>query len=488
MKQQLARMSGDAPLSRNRNRFRVPDSGFLVSSADTAATPRHGQVKRLGARRLTARLVRSTLNLCLASAAACSACTLEVSAPPRPGGFLAVLLNAEGPAEISPGTQYLVRIRETSGTLGIDDTIRAAPIDTIVRAYPVATYDVFVDSVPETCTSRFGRAQRALISSEGNTSIARFNFICKALLTVMVYADGQQVDSSYVWSVAGPTGVQFGVAGTADTIRLDNISAGDYTVELGHIAENCVLLSDGFRQQTITIEPPRASTLSFRVRCSNPAQSPHVLHVGSSIRSGVSSFYAEVVDPERDIAAYAWNITDCFGNTLFTKAGVTRDQLRFEPAARTDTTRIVATVALPDSAVDVSRACTTLIFTDLRGNTSPWIEERNHNETGTPPVIESFDVTHQSGSLVTSLSVSDADVDLAGIFMSLTLRDGTLTPPDGKPDVGIYNVSGYLSPDDIPALRLSRTAFGPADVLSVVVDAIDRAGNRTRAVDTHFPP
>lgn len=432
--------------------------------------------------------LRPALLLCIACAAVLSGCTLEVSTPLQSGGYIAVLLNAEGPVEISPGTQYVVRIREVSGALGIDDSIRAAPIDTIVRAYPLATYDVFVDGVPEACTSRFGRGRRALISSEGNTSIARFNFICKALLTLTVYADGQQVDSSYVWTVTGPTGTQFGAAAARDTIRVDSIGEGEYTVELGHIAENCVLLSDGFRRQTVTIEPPRAGTASFRIRCSDPAQSPRVLHVGSSIRDGMSNFYAEVIDPERDIAAYAWNITDCLGTTLFAKAGVTRDQLRFEPAARADTTRIVATVALPDSTADVGRACTTLIFTDLRGNTSAWIEERNHNEPGRAPVIESFDVVHLTGSLVTSLSLSDPDDDLAGVFMSLTVRDGTLTAADGEPDVGIYNVSGYRSPDDIPPLRLRRTSFGLSDVRSVVVDAIDRAGNRTRAVDTEFEP
>lgn len=438
---------------------------------------------------LVQRTLRYALHVCLlAFAAAPSACTLEISTPAQPGGYLAVIINANGPAEVSPGNRYLVRIREVSGILGIEDTVRAAPNDTIVRAYPLATYDVIVDGVPEACTSRFGRGRRAVITSPGNTSIARFNFICNALLTVTVYADGRQVDSSYVWTATGPTGTQFGEAGAGDTIRLDSVGAGDYSVELGHIAENCVILSDGLRRQTVPIEPPRASTVNFRIRCSDPAQSPRVVHMGSSIRDGVSSFYAEVVDPERGLAAYAWNVTDCLGNTLLPMAGVTRDQLRFERVARADTTRIVATVRLPASVADIGRACTALLFTDMQGNTTAWIEERNGNEIGRPPIVSSFDVVHQHGALITSLSISDPDDDLAGAFMTLTLRDGTLTKADGEPDVGIYNVSGYLSPEDIPPLRLGRTAFDVSDVLSVVVDVIDRAGNRTRAIDTNFAP
>jgi hypothetical protein len=422
----------------------------------------------------------------LAAAATLPTCVIEIQAPP-PVGYLAVLIKADAPPDVSPGDKYFVRIRETSGTYSIDEQIAALPTDTVIRLYPLATYDIFVDSVPVACTSRFGFAQRALISTAGNTTIARFNFVCNSLLALTVLADGYQVDSSFVWTATGPGGTRFGVANAADTVRLDGITGGAYAVELGHIADNCVILSDGFRRQTIIIAPPQAGTVNFRLRCSDPARSPRVVKFESSFKEGFSGFYAEVVDPNRDIAAYAWNVTDCLGNTLFRRAGVTRNQLQFDRTGREDTARIVAVVPLPDTTVDLQRACTALIFMDVLGNTTAWLEERTANETGVPPTIDNFNAVYRGDSITVAVAASDLNDDLAGAFISVYLRDGTLPGgEDGRPDIAIYNVIGYLPPFRIPTLRVSGGVFRLSDVQAVVVHVLDRAGNIARATDTNL--
>src|SRR5262245_15996835 len=100
-------------------------------------------------------------------------CVIEIEAPPETG-FLAVVLSADGAAQVIPGQHYYLRIQEISGTYPIHEIFEVQPIDTVIRSYPLATYAIYADSVPPACTSRFGYAQQALISTPGNTTIARF--------------------------------------------------------------------------------------------------------------------------------------------------------------------------------------------------------------------------------------------------------------------------------------------------------------------------
>ena len=417
-------------------------------------------------------------------------CTIEVAAPPETG-FIAVILTAQGAALLPAGQRYVLRIQELSGSYPINDRFRVAPNDTVIRTYPLASYIITVDSVPISCTSRSGNAQQALISSPGNTSITRFNFVCDALLGLTVLADGYQVDSSFVWTATGPGGTQkFGVVGPADTVRIDDVIKGAYTVELGHIAPHCIVTSDGRRRQTVNVDPPATSAVHFRLRCSNLARTPKVIHFASSIRNGVSGFYAEVVetDPDDYLGSYAWDLTDCLGNPLYRNAGYIADALRYERTANTDTARIVVMVPVPDPNADLERACTSVRFQDLEGNTTFWWEERNRNESGRVPVITRFNVFIDGGHLRTQLEVTDPDNDLAGAFMTIAFRDGSQgTTPNGRPDIRAYNVAGYLPPfRDIPLVPADGSRFQMADVLSVIVDVIDRNGNITRAVDANF--
>jgi hypothetical protein len=424
----------------------------------------------------------------LAFSVTMSGCVIEIEAPPETG-FLAVILTADGAQQVIPGRHYSLRIQELSGTYPINDRFEVSPNDTVIRTYPLATYALYVDSVPPACTSRFGFAQQALISTAGNTTIARFNFICNSLLGITIAADGNQVDSSYVWTVTGPAGFrQFGLADAADTIRINDITAGDYTVELGHIAENCIPISDGWRRQTLKIVPPISGSVYFRVKCFDPERTPRVIHFASSFRNGVAGFYAEVVDTDPDdaIAGYGWNITDCLGNPLYPNSNFIEERLRYDRTAGQDTARIVVIRPLPDPNDDLAGACTAVRFEDLQGNTTAWIEERNRNETGQPPVIH-FNAVRVGNEIAMTLTASDPDNDLAGAFVSASFRDGSLfTPPNGRPDILIRNLAGYLPPFLLPSFPASSERYSAEDLLSVIVDVMDRAGNITRAVDTNF--
>lgn len=426
---------------------------------------------------------RRTIRAALAIPILFAACTVEIQTPPEVG-YLAVIVGVETVDGISAGSEYSVSVEELSGFYDIAEEVKAAPNDTLYWVFPVSSYDVIIDGVPEACHSRTGRGLRARISRAGNTSVARFNFVCSSLLAIVMNTDGEAVDSAFVWTVDGPAGTQYGVAGPADTVRLDGIVEGEYTVELGHLADNCALVSDGFRRQTVEVVPPAPRTVYFRIRCSDPERGPRFIHHASSIRDGVSAFYFEAVIPESNPAAYAWNVTDCLGTPIAEGAGVTRDRLYFDRTRGQDTVRIVGSMSIPPGAESTDKACTALILMDRSGNTTGWSEERNRNEEGAQPSADLFNVVLSGDSLITTLLGSDPDGDLAGAFVSARFVDGTLGQRDGRPDEGIYNVAGYLPPFEIPALRLGTIPL--ADLLSVSVDLVDRNGNFIRATDTNF--
>lgn len=425
------------------------------------------------------------------AAAGTVSCDIPLAEPPA-SGFLAVILTTFGPAALEPNQKYTVRIREASGTYDFDQQFLAGPNDTITGTYPLATYVISVDDVPPACTSRIGNAQAALISTAGNTAITRFNFECNSLLAVTILADGHQVDSSFVWTVTAQGGRQrFGTADAADTVRIDDITAGAYTVELGHIAENCIVTSDGWRRHTAVVSPPASTTVQFRVRCTDLERAPRVTHFASSIRNGTGGFYAEIVEPNRasedGLGAFSLNITDCLGNPMFPSAKYVQNFIRYDRIAGADTARIAVTIPIPDDTTDFGRACMAARFDDLEGNTTLWLEERNRNETGSAPLITNFNAVLSGGMLRTALSATDPDNDVAGAYVFISFTDGSQTAtPDGYPDIRAFNTVGYLPPfNDLPAID-PQGKFQMSDVIAVVVDVIDRAGNVTRATDNNF--
>ena len=259
--------------------------------------------------------------LLLAGIASCD------QSPTAPEGFLAVITNAGGPAEVSPGETWTLEITELSGTLGIDTIAIVQPNDTLIMSVPPATYTIRVDGVPVSCQNRFGNLRQAVIAEGGQTFTVRYNFECNSLLVVETASDGREMDDGYALRVTDPDGGErLEFAAPNDTIRFDDITDGTYTVELDNVAPNCVVTNDGGATQMLEVAPPRSAVVSFRVRCSDERYRPTVRHLGTSYRNGKATFYMEATDPGSntllggsgfpDIDLYQWNLTDCRGASV----------------------------------------------------------------------------------------------------------------------------------------------------------------------------
>src|SRR5262245_54481142 len=96
--------------------------------------------------------------------------------------YLAVVVFVDAPPEIATRGPFSFRIRELSGTLGIDTSLRASPKDTIIIPVAPATYRVDISDVPSTCGVREGTAQSVVVPENSNTSLARFFINCSPAL------------------------------------------------------------------------------------------------------------------------------------------------------------------------------------------------------------------------------------------------------------------------------------------------------------------
>jgi hypothetical protein len=134
------------------------------------------------------------------------------------------------------------------------------------------------------------------------------------------------------------------------------------------------------------------------------------------------------------------------------------------------------------SAAAVAGRCTALRVEDQLGNTTPVLELPIRAGEGSAPHATTFNAfTIGMTAIHTSVDVVDAEGDFVGVFAAARMRDGVLAPPDGNPDIGIYNAAGYLGAE-IPDLAFSsRIQYG--DVYAVTLFLIDAAGHVTRVVD-----
>ena len=194
----------------------------------------------------------------------------------------------------------------------------------------------------------------------------------------------------------------------------------------------------------------------------------------------MGAFRFRVFDPTRDVERYFWDLTDCRGSSVLDGGARLRRGLSSGRTAGQDTVEVIGAFEHPPGAG--AARCAALRVVDQAGNTTPVAELPLTNALGAPPTASAFNAyTVGAAAIRTDLAASDADGDFAGAFMSVRLRDGVLFAPDGQPDMGIYNVSGYLG-TVIPDLPLGgRVQYG--DVYAVIVYLIDAAGNFTRLED-----
>lgn len=404
----------------------------------------------------------------------------DATGPTQPPYIAVVAIITAAPGT-DVGTQYSYRIEEISGTLKIDKTFRVSPVDTVIMPVKPATYRITLTGLPPQCKVQAGAEIYLRVPEGSNTAIWRYLISCESQLTITTATDGYAADNGFIYSITGPGGGRTGLLRGNDTLRMDRLAAGDYDISLGHVANNCVVTSDGGPTLHLAIDGTGGGHADFRVICSDEAHRPQLLSFASSYHDGTSGFLIRVADPDRDIERYAWDITDCHGKSILPGGGKLRRGLSQDRSAGQDTVTILGAVELgiPDDALQ--GRCTSIRVADEFGNTTPVLEEVIGNETGTGPLPAYFNAQFSTtATLTTQLTVTDPS--FAGVFAAALLRDGILFAPDGNPDLGIFNTEGYTDVL-VPTVPLGGGRPQYYDYYSVILYLFDSRGNFTRVVD-----
>jgi len=444
------------------------------------------QPDRMGCR-LTPPPHRSRAAVALRSAAAfllyaISGCS-EPAAPPGPP-YLAIVtqVSALPGAVLPPNLRY--RVWELSGTLGFDRNVVVAPGDTIILSVPPATFVVDLENVPATCFVRDGMTRGLTLSRNDNTGLVRYSVQCRSLLAVQIAADGYDVDQAYLLRIRSADGIErtFAVGG-ADTISVNDVPPGTYEVELGGVADNCVVTNLDGARQLITVDSAGGAVVDFRIRCSTESQRPQILSLVAGNSGGVGVFAVTVTDPSRDIDGYEWDLTDCEGRSVLPdRQRRGRRNVRAGRAAIGDTVTILGVFDLEVSPDVFNDRCQTIRVFDFQGNTSEIVTRRMGRPTGSAPRIAGFNSILIGTSYVqTAMVATDDDGDIIGHFVSVRLRDGTLSSPNGEPDVGVLDPAGFLGTEVRPIYTNARVKWD--DIYAVTVWVIDAGGNVVRVDD-----
>lgn len=407
--------------------------------------------------------------------------------PARTGPpYLAVITTTQAPSGIASLGGYRYRIIESSLSVGLDTTVVADAVDTLLLSVPPATYEVSIGAVPPECRVQANATkQSAVLVAETNTAILRFTIFCRAQLAIENLTSGQQQDDAFVVRIDGPSGAQrIDLIGAQDTVLLDGLEPGENTVRLGHVASNCEVVSDGGAVRRVVVTAAGGIDMAFRVACSNPAARPSLASVRASHQDGVNGFVLHATDPDRDIERYFWDLTDCHRNSLIGDGGRTRGGFSRGRTGNLDSVVVIGlhTVELSDERAHAG--CVSLRVEDLFGNSSEIVETPLRPSPGAPPFPLAFNASvFDRIAIRTLLQADDPDGDYIGFFGTARLSDGTLGPTDGRPDIGIFNNAGYLG-TAVPEIPLgSGRPIGEA-YQAVILYLFDRAGHFRRVEDT----
>lgn len=408
----------------------------------------------------------------------------ETLAPTREPPYIAIVAIFTSSDGTDLGRQYTYHVTEISGTTGIDESIKAAPHDTIIVPVVPATYRVTVDGVPSYC--RFpgnGSSEYYILVPEGaNTALVRYQISCESRLTLTTATDGVDPDQAFIYHITGRDVDRTGIIGSTDTLRFDDLVAGDYVVRLGHVAANCVVTSARGPSAGVSVATEGGARADFRISCADEAKRPHLLSFASSYHDGTSGFIFRAVDPDGDIERYNWDVTDCQGQSVFPEGGRQRRGLLQGRAVLADTITVFGAieVELPDNPANAMR-CTSIRIEDQYGNSTPVFEEPIGNEQGSGPVATIFNaLLLNTSQLQTQLAVGSPGY--LGVFAAARLRDGILGPPDGKPDLGIFSAGGFEG-TVLPTVPLGHGRPEYYDYYSVIIYLFDDRGNFTRLED-----
>jgi len=412
---------------------------------------------------------------------ALSACR-EAAAPVS--SYLAILPTIVASTSGAAGVRYRYHVRELSGTLQIDTVVSVAPADTVILPLPPATYVVDVDGVPGQCKIREGTEQLVLITEGSNTTALRLFVFCKPLFVVTVLADGVGSNLELVYHLAAADGSQrVGLIRSNDTLDLEGVPPGPAFFDLASIPAACIVASNGGAHRPLVIDSSGGAGLDFRISCSDPVRRPQVLDTRATYRAGVVGLVVRGTDPDRDIQQYVWDVTDCRRASLLGGDGPSlRAGLTGGRTANQDTVVVLTTfeTGLADSVL--ARACLALWFGDTQGNSSA-VVETPLVPVAVPPATSLFNAHFVGTDLLrTDLLVDDPTGEFLGIFVAVRLRDGTLGPPDGAPDVAYFNTSGYLG-SAVPDVPLGNGRLTYDSFYGVIVYLLDVRGNFLRLED-----
>jgi hypothetical protein len=433
---------------------------------------------------------RASLRSTIAAARTCAAALVpflsgcsEPSAPPGPP-YIAIVSNLYALDGATKPARLTYRVRELSGVAGVDRRLSAAPEDTIILPVPPASYAITIEGLPSRCVVSNGPARGIAVSEADNTGLIRYNIQCRGLLNVAAIVDGYDRDQSFVFRMRDSLGNDHtGLVAANDTATLNDAPAGRFEVQLGGVAPNCVITSDGGAIQHVEVSPTGGATLMFRIQCSELARRPQLLSLVSDYVGGASVFTFRVWDPDGDLDGYTWDITDCRGNSVLPEQRErTRRGLRGGRGQLVDTLQVVGAYELGLAPAELEGRCTEVRVFDMRSNMSIIATHRIGSTTGFTPVVRFFNATLQGTAQVTSLLLgSDPENDIIGHFVLVRLRDGVLGVADGKPDLGSMDAAGYEGLDVAPIPTTGRIRWD--DVLSVIVYVIDSKGNAVRIED-----
>lgn len=421
----------------------------------------------------------AVLILAIAVGSSCN----EPTSPPGPP-YLAIVTHLTTLPGVNPPQRIAYHVEELSGTLNINRTIEASPSDTVILPVPPATYVITAQNVPPTCFVREGPQRAIVLTPQDNTGIIRYLIQCRGALTVITETDGHDPDDGFIYQMRSDAGYErVGTSLSNDTLVFNGLAPGSYTIRLAGIAPNCVVTNDGGQRLSFTLDAAGGTIVNFRIQCARESERPRILWFASSYTLGSSAFAFRVADPNRDIDGYTWDLTDCRGNSVLAdkreriRRGLMGGRTRFQ-----DTMTVIGAfdIGLPSS--EMNGRCTQIRVFDFEANSSELLEHEIGTSGGTAPYATTFNAQLVGTEFVGSqLTVGDPEGDFVGLFVAARLRDGTLGPPDGNPDVGIMDPAGYLT-SAVPNIPTTGKLQWD-DVYAVIVWLVDARGNAARLED-----
>jgi len=400
--------------------------------------------------------------------------------------YLAVLVFVDAPPEVTTRGPFTFRVRELSGTLGVDTSFRASPTDTTIMSVVAASYRVDISDVPATCGVRNGTAQAVVVPPNTNTTLIQFFITCEPGLTVITGTDGATADPDYLVTVTGTDGPALSKVVTSnDTVRFAGITAGSYDVTLRLVADNCVVTSDGGESVRVSIKAGGSTSVRFRIVCAEVARRPRIVRLVGSYYQGSIGYVIRATDPNGDIARSFVDVTDCNHRSILPNGGQLRGGYSAAPnVARRDTAVIIGAYDLGITDAQLVNRCLSVWVDDERGNVSPIVEiPLLPRVASRAPIVAGFNaLLNGTRSILVNASATDPNNDYVGAFLVYLLRDGVLSAPDGQPDRVLGQPAGIIG--FVTAELAVGIGFGAwNDYIGAIVYFVDAEGNFTRVTD-----